>query len=284
MACRSEDYSWLRSENIMRDCHRSSFYTHVVGRSRGMQIPQTQGIFHAIGSFSKARSKSSFSISGSQEGAAGSSVQFGDATRPSHAPSAPPWNLLSVAWHTQTPLRLLSRVPVFHLAAPPRFARHPPKFRGIHFPSVGSCNALVLRAEIDVLLAKDAIKPVAPADMKTGFYSPYCTQERRWVKANLGPANLESGPAQAPVQDANAETHFRMHPSPRLVCSDRHSPFLCFAFEGRAYQYKVLPFRLSLSPRVFMKVVEAAIVPLRERAVRIRYYLDDWLILAQSRD
>ncbi len=31
--------------------------------------------------------------------------------------------------------------------------------------------------------------------------------------------------------------------------------------EGRAYQYKALPFWLSLSPRVFTKVVEAALVP-----------------------
>ncbi len=64
----------------------------------------------------------------------------------------------------------------------------------------------------------------------------------------------------------------------------RHGPFLRFAFEGRAYQYKVLPFGLSLSPRIFTKVAEAALVPLRERGVRILNYLDDWLILAQSRE
>ncbi|XP_067307869.1 uncharacterized protein [Pseudorasbora parva] len=88
-----------------------------------------------------------------------------------------------------------------------------------------------------------------------------------------------------------------MHPSPGLVCSDRpegcvlpcvflpqHRPFLRLAFEGKAYQYKVLPFGLSLSPRVFTKVAEAAIVPLRERGVRILNYLDGWLILAQSKD
>ncbi len=63
-----------------------------------------------------------------------------------------------------------------------------------------------------------------------------------------------------------------------------HRPFLRFAFEGRAYKYKVLPFGLSLSPRVFTKVAEAALVPLRERGIRILNYLDDWLILAQSQD
>ncbi|KAI2647571.1 Endogenous retrovirus group K member 9 Pol protein [Labeo rohita] len=46
--------------------------------------------------------------------------------------------------------------------------------RGILFTSVHSdIGASVLRAEIVVLLAKDAIEPVPPAKMKSGFYSPY---------------------------------------------------------------------------------------------------------------
>ncbi len=64
----------------------------------------------------------------------------------------------------------------------------------------------------------------------------------------------------------------------------RHRPFLRFAFEGRAWQYRVLAFGLSLSPRVFTKVVEGALTPLREVGVRILNYLDDWLILSQSRE
>ncbi len=38
---------------------------------------------------------------------------------------------------------------------------------------------------------------------------------------NLGPAFLELSPSQATVKDAHAEAHLRVHPSPRLVCSDR---------------------------------------------------------------
>ncbi|KAL0195410.1 hypothetical protein M9458_008982, partial [Cirrhinus mrigala] len=49
-----------------------------------------------------------------------------------------------------------------------------------------------------------------------------------------------------------------------------------------AVRYKVLPFGLSLSPRVFMKVVEAALVPLKEQGILILNYLHDWLILAQN--
>ncbi len=105
-----------------------------------------------------------------------------------------------------------------------QFARRLSKFNGVLETSVAVRNAPVLREEIAVLLAKDAIEPV------------------------------------------------------------RTEPFLRFAFEGRAWQYRVLPFGLSLSPRVFTKVVEGALTPLREVGVRILNYLDDWLILAQSRE
>ncbi|KAI2642399.1 ORF V: Enzymatic polyprotein [Labeo rohita] len=55
-----------------------------------------------------------------------------------------------------------------------QFARRPPRFRGILFTSVHSdTDASVLHAEITVLLAKDAIELVPPAEMKLGFYSPY---------------------------------------------------------------------------------------------------------------
>ncbi|KAL0174654.1 hypothetical protein M9458_030622, partial [Cirrhinus mrigala] len=61
----------------------------------------------------------------------------------------------------------------------------------------------------------------------------------------------------------------------------RHRPFLRFAFEGQALQYKVLPFGLSLLPCMFTKIEEAALAPLREVGICI---LDDWLILAHSRE
>ncbi len=54
-----------------------------------------------------------------------------------------------------------------------QFARRPPKYRGVHFTSVKAVDAPILRAEIAVLLANDAIELVPPADMRSGFYSPY---------------------------------------------------------------------------------------------------------------
>ncbi len=64
--------------------------------------------------------------------------------------------------------------------------------------------------------------------------------------------------------------------------SPHHRRFLIFAFEGVAYQYKVLPFGPSLAPCTFTRCMDAALFPLRQIGIRILNYLDDWLILAQS--
>ncbi len=94
------------------------------------------------------------------------------------------------------------------------------------------------------------------------------TQERWWPSANPRSVSLELGFAQAPVQDADAQAHDQMHSAPGLVCSDRP--------EGRLLS--------RFDPSVFTKVVEGAFTPLWEEGVRILNYLDDWLILAQSRE
>ncbi len=179
-----------------------------------------------------------------------------------------------------------------------QFARRPPKFRGIRFTSVKPADAPVLRAEIAVLLAKDAIEPVPPADMRSGLFSPYFIVPKKGggLRPILDLRVLNRALHKLPFKMLTQKRIFGcVRPLDWFAAIDlkdayfhvsilpRHRPFLRFAFEGQAYQYKVLPFGLSLSPRVFTKVVEAALVPLREQGVRILNYLDDWLILAQSR-
>ncbi len=57
-----------------------------------------------------------------------------------------------------------------------------------------------------------------------------------------------------------------------------------FAFGGKVYQYKVLPFGLALAPRTFTKCMDAVLAPLRLQGIRILNYLEDRLILASSRE
>ncbi len=152
---------------------------------------------------------------------------------------------------------------------------------------------------ITVLLAKDVMKPVPPADMKAGFFSPYIIVPKKssGLRPILGLHILNWAFHKPPFKMLTQKCIFGcIHPRDRSAAVDLKDPYfhvsifphhrsiLRFVFEGRAYHYKVLPFGLSLLSRVFTKVAEAALVPLREHGARILNYLDDWLILAPSQD
>ena len=74
----------------------------------------------------------------------------------------------------------------------------------------------------------------------------------------------------------DAYLHIPIHPLSRR--------FLGFQFLGRTFQYKVLPFGLKDSPWVFTRVVATLVGHLRQLGLRLFYYLDDWLLVAESRD
>ena len=72
----------------------------------------------------------------------------------------------------------------------------------------------------------------------------------------------------------DAYLHVPIHPTSRHLLS--------FQYQGRTFQYRVLPFGLKESPWVFTRLVSTLVGYLRCRGICIHYYLDDWLIVASS--
>lgn len=159
-------------------------------------------------------------------------------------------------------------------------------------------QAQVLAEEVLTLLQKEAIMKVDASEQLAGFYSMYFLIPKK--DAGLRPIldlrrlnsfvkvlpfkmlttkqiveSIEEGEWFTSLNLKDAYFHVP-------ICPD-HRPFLRFAFQGQAYQFKVLPFGLSLSPRVFTRVVAAALSPLQTCGLKILPYLDDWLICAPTR-
>ncbi|CAM4454824.1 unnamed protein product [Leuciscus chuanchicus] len=158
--------------------------------------------------------------------------------------------------------------------------------------------AHLLRAEVAKLLSKGAIEPLSQVQSEGGLYSRYFLVPKK--DGGLRPIlDLRQ------LNRVLVKRQFRMLTTRKILAqirrgdwfvsidlkdayfqiqtASRHRRFLRFAFEGQAYQYTVLPSGLSPAPRTFTKCMNAALAPLRMRGVQVLNYLDDWLILAQSR-
>ena len=67
-----------------------------------------------------------------------------------------------------------------------------------------------------------------------------------------------------------------------VLIHEKDRKFLRFFWKGVIFQFRVLPFGLSLAPWVFTRVTRELAIALRSKGIRIRMYLDDWMTLAQS--
>ncbi len=168
---------------------------------------------------------------------------------------------------------------------------------GVFSTEVAPQQVLVMEKEVKALLEKGAIEYVPHSNRETGFYSRYFIVPKkdgglrpildlRVLNDSIMQLKLKIVTLRQIVPQIRTEDWFftidlkdaYFHLS-ILPC---HRRFPRFAFGGKAYQYRVLPFGLALSPRTFTKCVEAALVPLRLQGIRIMNYINDWLILAQS--
>ena len=168
---------------------------------------------------------------------------------------------------------------------------------------------------LDKLLAKKAIRLVGPPPAEPGFYSTLFLVEKKsggWrpilnlkglnrkikptkfkmdtlrvILKSLGESFLshqlihqhdpEAGPLDPHAVSVDLEDayfHVAIRPEDRK--------FLRFAYNGKVYEFLVLPFGLSTAPRTFTRIVRSVAVYLKTQGVDMFQYLDDWLLFAMS--
>ena len=88
--------------------------------------------------------------------------------------------------------------------------------------------------------------------------------------------SVRQGDWMASIDLKEAYLQVPVHPA------SRH--FLRFMFQDTVYQFKVLCFGLSTAPQVFTRVMAPVSAILHSMGIRIRWYLDDWLVQSSSRE
>ncbi|XP_070184795.1 uncharacterized protein [Littorina saxatilis] len=86
--------------------------------------------------------------------------------------------------------------------------------------------------------------------------------------------SLRPGDWATSIELTDAYFHILMHPSDRK--------WLRFRWGDQVYQFRELLFGLSLAPWIFTMVVRQFWALVKSQGIRLRAYLDDWLILNQS--
>ena len=100
------------------------------------------------------------------------------------------------------------------------------------------------------------------------------TQQRRNTSEHLRDSSLsETWAISIDLRDA----YFHVAVAPE------HTRYLRFAYNGRAFEFLVLPFGLSTAPRVFTRIVRVIEAFLKIQGVDMHQYLDDWLMKNQSK-
>lgn len=153
-----------------------------------------------------------------------------------------------------------------------------------------------LRAEILAMLKKGAIERVLNKS-SPGFYSLLFVIPKKNGKLRLvidlrslnrhlrkekfhmeTPANLrhsiQKGDWVISVDLTDAYLHVPIHQLSRK--------FLRFCYQDEVFQFRVLPFGLSVSPRVFTRLVDAIMAHVWSLGFQVHHYLDDWLLRNQQ--
>ena len=88
--------------------------------------------------------------------------------------------------------------------------------------------------------------------------------------------SVRQGDWMASIDLKEAYLQVPVHPDSRR--------FLRFVAQGNVYQFSALCFGLSTAPQVFTRVMAPVSTILHSWGIRMRRYLDDWLVQSSSRD
>ena len=131
-----------------------------------------------------------------------------------------------------------------------------------------------------------------PRLLQQRFRSP---EERRGVETDYQPSEIKHIHSMSTFQNGK-------HPQPERRVEERgftvqdrpayltvpmaqiHQKYLRFQWQGKVYEFKSLPFGLAPAPLVFTKLLRPVVASLRQQGVRLVIYLDDILVMAESRD
>ena len=102
---------------------------------------------------------------------------------------------------------------------------------------------------------------------------PQCLRalpELHYGDASVNPQGPSTGPVVNLPRPERRYFHIGIDPADRR--------YLRFCHNGTAWQFTVLPFGLSTSPRVFTKILKPILEFAHLHRVKLHMYIDDWLL------
>ena len=164
-------------------------------------------------------------------------------------------------------------------------------------PGMSQTEQNILDQEVQTLLDKHAILPVSNPET-AGFISSVFVVSKK-DGGNRPVVNLK------PLNQFLVYEHFKMEGihmlrdllrrNDYLVKIDLkdayltvplwkgHQKYLRFLWKGTMLEFACLPFGLASAPRVFTKLMKPVVAILRQRGIRLIIYLDDILVMAESK-
>ena len=202
-------------------------------------------------------------------------------------------NISKDPWVTQV-LKEGYQIPFKEL---PVLSKLPVKFHS-HRP--GSPQFVALEAEIQAMLEKGAIE-VVPQPMTAGYYArmfvvPKGDRALEWrpiidltrLNRHIDTTTFKMETPRSVMQAVRPGDYFislDLQDAYFQVPIHPHSSrYLRFVWKQKTYQFRAMCFGLSTAPQVFTRICAVVASWLHSKGIRLVRYLDDWLLLASSRE